>query len=159
MDTHFLGFGGAVYLIILVIGTPIFFFWRWIFKKLNHKGGRRVMIWLLTAFTSLIFYLILVGLIIYISDYYPNRDFDKHLWQTSKTTRYEYSYNLIESKKLLGDNRNEVLQLLGNDADKSQADELRYNIGHKPGSVGPAPSYLIIDFRDDKAETVFERDP
>ena len=159
MSTPFLGFGGAVFLIFLVIGIPIFLFWRWILKKLNHKGGRRIMIWILTLITTLVFYIVFVVTFIYIADYYPDRDFDKQLWRTAKATRYEYSHNLIDSKMLLGDSKTEVLQLLGNDADKSQLDELRYKIGHKPGSTVVEPSYLIIDFRDDKAETVFERDP
>ena len=116
------------------------------------------MTWLLTLITAPFFYVIVILIWIVIIEHYPNREFDKKMWQTDKDKRYEYTHDLINSKILIGKTKNQVLQLLGDDADTSQINELGYDIGFRPKLMGIDPSYLIIDFKDGKAHAIIEHD-
>jgi|SRR6185437_859523 len=148
----------SVFVIALTLSFPLFFFWRWIFRKRASKLNRRIATWLLTLTTAPILYAIVILIWIAIIEYYPNRDFDKKMWQTNKDERYEYTHDLINSKILLGKTESQVLKLLGNDADTSQTSELQYNIGFRPELLGIDPSYLIIDFKNGKVNAVIEHD-
>ena len=158
MGKQFLGFDLAVYIIPLVFGIPVFFFWRWVFRKFTSARHRLITTWVITIISTPVVYVIIVLGFFLISEYYPDRDFNKNSWQTNKEVRYEYTHDLIKSKILIGKTKKEVLQILGNDADTSQIDELGYDIGYRPEITGIDPSYLIIDFKNGKVDTVIEHD-
>jgi hypothetical protein len=158
MDKQFLGVELGHYVMIIITGIPVFFFWCWVYRRRTSTVKRRTMTWLGTIITAPILYVVLIMTWIMISEYYPNRDFDKMMWQTNKDERYEYTHDLIKSKILLGKTRDQVLNLLGDDADTSQIDELGYDIGFRPELTGIDPSYLIIDFKNGKVDTLIEQD-
>jgi len=113
---------------------------------------------LLTLLTAPVLYIIVILIWIAIEEYYPNRSFDKKMWQTQKEVRYEYSHDLINSKILIGKTRNQVLQLLGNDTDTTQTEELYYDIGYRPELTGIDPSTILIHFKNGRVDTVIEHD-
>jgi len=147
----------AVLIIILVIGLPLFFFWRWVFRKTVSKAKRRALTWTLTILSAPLVYVI-IGLVwIEGVEYYPNRDFDQKAWKADSDSRYEYTHDLIKSKMLIGKTRPQVLKILGDNGDTSQT-ELYYYIGFRPEITGIDPSSIVIDFKNGKVDTVIEND-
>jgi len=78
------------------------------------------------------------------------------MWHINKEKRYEYTRNLIESRMLIGKTKNEVVKILGDDADTSKVGRLGYDIGSQPEITGVDPGYLIINFKNDRADSVIE---
>ncbi|HZY35051.1 MAG TPA: hypothetical protein VFE53_00295 [Mucilaginibacter sp.] len=147
----------AVLIILLFIGLPLFFFWRWVFRKTVSSAKKGVLVWTLTILSAPAIY-VLVGLIwIGGIEYYPNRDFDQRAWKADSDSRYEYTHDLIKSKLLIGKTRSQVLQILGDHGDTSQT-ELYYYIGFRPEITGIDPSNIVVEFKNGKVDTVIEND-
>ena len=147
----------AVILVVLS-SLPVFFFWRWILRKhIEVKRYRLIVIWIATIISTPILYAILALMFIGIIEYYPNRDFDKKAWLTDSDKRYEYTYDLISSKLLIGKSKIEVVRMLGK-TDTTQTNELYYYIGYKPVFTGIDPSNIEVDFRKGKVNNVEEHD-
>jgi len=147
----------AVLIILVVIGLPLFLFWRWVFRKTVSKVKRLTLTWTLTILSAPLVYVI-IGLVwIEGVEYYPNRDFDQKTWKADSDSRYEYTHDLIKSKMLIGKTRPQVLEILGNNGDTSQT-ELYYYIGFRPELTGIDPSNIVVDFKNGKVDTVIEND-
>jgi hypothetical protein len=148
----------SAYVILIILGTPIYFFWRWFFRKSEPRVRKVILTWLATIIATPIFYVTVVLIFILVSEYYPNRDFEKKLWQNDKEHRYEYTHDLIQRKILIGKSKKQVLQLLGKDTDTTQTVSLEYDIGFRPELTGIDPSYLIINFKNGRVDNVEEYD-
>lgn len=145
------GVSSEVYLILIIIGVPTFFFWRWLIKKhVRTNNWRIVLTWTSTIVATPAIYLILVGLFFFGMSYHPNREFNKQKWIEDKETRYELSDDIIKSKILIGKTKLEVRNILGEEGNIDQSDDWGYYLGFKPGFANIDPCVLIIKFRDGK---------
>ena len=143
--------------LIVVLTLPVFFFWRWIYRKINATFKRRILIWLTTIITAPILYAGVILLWMFSMEYYPNRDFNQKAWMADTDKRYEYSRDLIKSKLLIGKTRPQVEQLLGKNDDTSKT-ELYYYIGFRPELGGIDPSNIEVYFKNEKVDSVIEHD-
>ena len=139
----------AVLIILLFIGLPLFFFWRRVFRKTVSKIKRRLLTWGITIFSAPLVYGVVVLVWMEGVEYYPNRDFDQKAWKADSDSRYEYTHDLIKSKTLVGKSRPQVLKILGDNGDTSQA-ELYYYIGCRPEITGIDPSNIVVNFKNGK---------
>jgi hypothetical protein len=152
-----MGVDYSVFIILLILFIPSYLFWRWVFRKIKSKPKRITLILLLVFLTTPVIYGLLVLAWMFIVSYYPNKKFDCRAWLGDSDRRYEYTHDLINSKRLIGKTRAEVEQILGKNSDTSQT-KLYYYIGYRPEVTGIDPSSLIIDFKNGKVDTVIEHD-
>jgi len=150
------GIGLEVYIILLVLGTPMFFFWRWLFKHIKPGSKRLLLTCFATIIGSPIIYLLFIAAFIFCSEYYPNRDFDKKQWLADSTKRYEYSKDIISSKMLIGKTQQQVKQILGDSGNKDSEATWYYELGYRPQITGIDPDYLEIDFKYGKATEIVQ---
>ena len=154
---EFFGFSIEVYVIILLLGIVLFYFWRWILKKFMTLEERKRIIttWLLTILSAPIAYAFIIIIWLLISLYHPSYEFDKQKWKTNIENRYELSDDIIDSQFLIGKTKSEVKQLLGEPDGWSQDDNWSYYLGYKPGIIGSIdPDYLDIEFKNNKVVKV-----
>ena len=138
-----------VYFILLFLGVPTYFFWRWLLKKfIPVDKTRKIATWTMTIFSTPLIYAIIVLLWIMSVSYYPSHDFDKQKWHNDIEKRYELSEDLIESKILIGKTKDEIKKLLGEDFQEWGADSWSYYLGYRPQLFSIDPDYLDIDFKD-----------
>jgi len=148
-STSVFGIGLDAYLIILLIGIPLFFIWRKLFRnRIKNNNKRTIVIWLATLLSAPITYVSIIVLTFLISIYYPNRNFDKDKWTNDKDTRYEYADNIIKSKMLIGKKPGEIEKILGTDHSNEQDGTWFYDLGFTPGSIDPDSIELV--FRNGK---------
>lgn len=140
-----------VYFILLILGVPIFFIWRWLLKRLIRTDRTRsIATW---AGTIVVTPLIYVGLIIFwffSMSYHPNHDFNNEKWFADKEKRYELSENIINTKMLLGKTKSEVRKILGDEGNADESDYWNYYLGFRPGFANIDPDVLDIEFRGGK---------
>jgi len=151
-----LGIDIEVYFILIILGIPTFFFWRWLFKKyIKAETNRKVLTWLATIILTPCIYVVLILLWVFCVSYYPNRDFEKQKWFGDKEKRYELSKNIIESKMLIGKSKAQVRQILGNEPDnKDNFKFWRFELGVSPDFLNIDDSYLLVEFEGDKVVNV-----
>jgi glucan phosphoethanolaminetransferase (alkaline phosphatase superfamily) len=112
----FFGVSIEVYFFILILAIPIFFFWRWIFRKyLADKKKQNVATWTATIIITPLIYIGIIMLWVFSISYYPSNEFDRQKWLTNKEKRYELSEEIINSKMLIGKTKAEVKQFLGDE--------------------------------------------
>ena len=138
-----------VYFILLFLGVPTYFFWRWLLKKIiTVDKTRKVATWTATIFLTPLIYAAIVMLWIMSISYYPSHEFDKQKWHDDVEKRYELSEELIDNEILIGKTMDEVKQLLGDDYQESGKDRWSYYLGFRPQLFGIDPDYLDIDFEN-----------
>ena len=148
---EFFGISLDVYIILLFLGIPTFFFWRWIFKKFIKNGRTRMIYtWLATVIVSPIIYLGVCLVIFLVWTYYPNREFDSKRWSNYPERRYELSKDIITNKALIGKKKADVIRLLGIGENKFEDNDWYYELGYRPDLFNIDPSMLEIDFKDEK---------
>lgn len=152
--------------VMLFLGLPAFFFWRWLIgKRIEKPAIKNVYAILATIFATPVLYVILVLAWFFAASYYPKQEFDKRQWHAKIENRYEMSGDIIESKILIGKTKNEVRQLLGSEGaeehgewgkmNNDSSDYWRYYLGFRPNILGPAdPDALDIYFEDGKVVKV-----
>jgi len=146
------GFFLMVIIVLLLLGVPIFFIWRKIFKKfIQHKRKRVIATWSITVISTPIILIGIMNLSIYWMNYYPKRSFNHNDWMVDKDERYELSDDIINSKVLVGKTKSDIRTLLGNKGNKDNLDEWTYDLGTKPEILNIDPSVLIIYFEKGKA--------
>jgi hypothetical protein len=145
-----------VYVILLIIGSSTFFFWRWLFKKLilNDKKTRIIATWITTIAVAPIIYFLIVLIFVFSSLYYPSHDFNKQKWISDTEKRYELSEDIIESKILIGKTKSQVEEMLGKSDGWTEEDIWCYYLGYKPSLFGIDPDYLKIEFKNNKVVKV-----
>jgi hypothetical protein len=156
-STTILGFGLDAYIIVVLLAIPIFFFWRWLFKKfIVVRTKRRILTWLTTIFSAPLVYFLIVVIWVLSWNYYPNHDFNKTEWADNKDERYEYVDNIIDSKMLIGKTKAEVQKLLGDEGNKQDSDDWFYDLGFTPSSIDP--DSMEIEFKNGKVENVIRHE-
>ena len=160
MTTHLFipeifGVSIEVYFILLFIGVPTYFFWRWLLKKfISVDITRKVMTWSATILLTPLIYLAIVMIWIISVSYYPSHDFDKQKWHDDVEKRYELSEDLIDNEVLLGKTMDEVKRLLGDDYQESARDRWSYYLGFRPQLFCIDPDFLDIDFKNGRVVKV-----
>lgn len=151
----FFGISIEVYLILIILGVPTFFFWRWLLKKfIKSNNIRKIVSWAATILVTPIIY---VGIILiwFISlSYHPTHAFNHQKWISDKEQRYELSDDIIDSNMLLGKTKAEVLLLLGEEGNAEASDNWSYYLGFKPGFANIDPYFLSIEFENGKVVRV-----
>jgi hypothetical protein len=150
------GLSIEVYFILIALGIPTFFFWRWLFKKyIRVDKTRKIWTWLATILLTPCIYIGIILLWIFSVSYYPNRDFDKQKWFDDKDKRYELSKDIIGSKMLIGKSKVQVRQLLGDEADnKDSLNVWTFGLGIRPELFNIDDSYLQVEFDNEKVINV-----
>lgn len=149
------GMSIEVYFILLLLGIPTFFFWRWLLKKFIKVDKRRKLaIWTATIVLTPLIYAGLIILWILSMSYHPNNDFNKEKWFADKEKRYELSEDIIDSKMLIGKTKTEVQQLLGNEDNTKKSNSWSYYLGFRPGFFTMDPDVLDIEFKHGKVINV-----
>lgn len=145
-----------VYAIVAILAIPLFFFWRWVFRRNASVIKRQLLTSVLTLLTAPIIYVGIVFLWIWSVAYYPNREFTHRAWKENPEIRYEYSHDLIKRKLLIGKTKTQVVVMLGDG--KNFSDDWYYDIGFRPEITGIDPSHIEITFRGGKVIDVVEHD-
>ena len=150
------GLSLSVYIILLLIGIPVYFLWRWLFRRwIKGLTAIKPLTWLITFITTPLIYVGIVLLGLGIISYYPARDFNAMDWKTDRNSRYELSENLIKSHLLIGKSKEEVRTLLGKEKNTSLMRTWTYYLGIKPG-LGVDESILKVHFQNNKVTAVEE---
>ena len=146
----------TVYFSLLLIGLIVFAIIWWLTKKYTGQESKatRAMPWIgFCLFTPMAFAGFLLIWLWFLS-YYPKEDFDQTKWKEQPGQRYQLVDDLIDSEKLIGKSKSEVVDLLGQrhhiDYDENH---WFYHIGFVPGQGIAASPFLEIYF---KKEAVVE---
>ncbi len=149
------GLSIEVYFILIILGIPTFFFWRWVFKKyIKVDRTRKVLTWLATIILTPCIYVGLILLVFFSISYYSKHDFDRQKWFADKDKRYELSNDIIESKMLIGKSKSQVRQLLGGEDNSDSLNVWTFGLGIRPELFNIDDSYLQVEFKDDKVVNV-----
>jgi len=152
------GISLEVYIILIILGIPVFFIWRWVFSRyIKTERTRKIATWTATIFTTPLLYIGIFLLLFYAMTYYPSHEFDRMKWSSDMEKRYEMSQDIIDSKMLIGKTKSEVKQLLGDSNDPDGDNNWSYYLGMKPGIISIDPDILEIEFKDEKAIKVWQR--
>lgn len=150
-----MGISYEVFVIILLLGIPVFFIWRWLLKKyIKSDKSRIIATWIATIITAPFIYIGVILIWLYTLSYYPTNDFNKEKWLSDTEKRYEMSGDIIESEMLIGKTKSEVKQILGDDGNEDESDNWSYSLGFKPGFANIDPDVLDIEFKDGKVVKV-----
>lgn len=137
-------------IIILILAIPTYFICKWIIKrlKIGNDDNRKFIAIIPTIILSPIIYFGLVMIWIFLLSYYPTNDFNQDEWSSNMEERYKMSEDIIESKMLIGKNRDEVINILGNNYSTNNKNRLSYELGFVPGLFNIDPDYLDIKFEN-----------
>lgn len=148
-----------VYFILLILGLPTYYFWKWLLKKyINSEKNRKIITWALTVLVTPFLYVGIALLLIFSICYYPNHDFDRQKWISNREKRYELSKDIMESKMLIGKNKTEIRKLFGDEGNSDTSDKWSYYLGFRPGIANIDPDYLDIEFKDGKVVSVSQHE-
>lgn len=154
--------GVEVYFILLALGIPTYFFWRWIFRKYLKTGkSTKIATWVATLITTPVLYLLVIQLFILALFYTPSRDFNKKQWLTDRESRFEMADDILESKLLIDRDSNQVKEILGEpnrniETWQNNRDKLTwtYDMGMGVGGLGFLFHNLSVEFKNDKVINV-----
>jgi len=156
---EFFGLSIEVYFIFMILAIPMFFLWKWVFKRYFKNDKNKTLASIITTLivTPIIYIGIasvwLIGLC-----YYPEWDFDQQKWNENIETRYGLSEDIIDSKMLFGKTKTEVRQLLGDEGNSNESDLWGYNLGYVPGIANIDPDYLEIKFKNGRVVMVWQHE-
>ena len=138
-------------IIILILAIPTYFICKWIMKrfKIGNDNNRKFIAVIPTIILSPIIYFGLVMIWIFFVSYYPTSSFDQSEWKSNIEERYKMSEDIIESEMLIGKNRDEVINILGNNYSTNNENRLSYELGFVPGLFNIDPDYLDIKFENE----------
>lgn len=150
------GISIAGYFIMLVIAIPIFFFWRWLLKKIIKADRIRIIAtWLTTLILTPLIYVALIGLFFSILIHEPSKDFDKSQWFADKEERYQMADDIINNKMLNGKDTTQLKQIIGDPTSRGDSTQKwTYDLGMGGGGLGFMFHYLIISFDKDRVVSV-----
>ena len=139
-------------IIIILIALPIYFLIKLFFKKfkIGSENNRWLISFISTLIISPIIYFLAILIWVFSVSYYPNNDFDKEEWISNKEERFKMSEDLIESEKLIGKTKQEIVQLLGEDYYSYNENHIAYDLGFLPGFFNIDPDVLDIYFENGK---------
>ena len=137
-------------IIILILAVPIYFFSKWILKKLKFgsKKNRKYLSIIPTLILSPLTYIGIIMIWLFSIWYYPEKEFNKDEWETNIEERYMMSEDIIDSEILIGKSKQEVIELLGTEYWKYGEDHISYYLGFVPGIANIDPDVLDIYFEN-----------
>lgn len=152
----FFGLSIEVYIILLCIAFPTFFFWRLIFRKfIVHKVYQKAATWASTLILTPIIYTGLIAVFIYLISREPSSDFDEVKWRTDIESRFEMGDDIVESRMLIGKDTNQVKVILGQATWKDNLNkQWNYNMG-MGGGLGFLFHNLSIKFKNNVVTNVY----
>ena len=140
-----------IYVILFVLGIPIFFLWRWLLRKhIKNEKTRKTATWIATIISTLFIYAAIIMLWIISISFYPSHDFDKQKWFDDHEKRYELSADIIDSKVLIGKSKEEIREMLGDEENSDLSDNWIYYLGFRPQLFVIDPDYLDLTFKNNK---------
>ena len=143
-------------IIVLILGIPLYFICVRILRKLKvgTENNRKYLALIPTLVLSPLVYVGIIMMWVLAASYYPDRNFDPNEWKSNPEERYEMSKDLIESKRLIGKTRIEVVQILGSETTSHGENHISYELGYVPGMINIDPDYLDIYFENGKVYKV-----
>ncbi len=156
---EFFGLSIEVYFVYMILAIPMFFLWKWFFKRyFKNDRKRKVASIIATLIVTPIIYIGIVFIWIIGLLSYPESDFDQQKWNENKEKRYELSQDIIESKMLIGKTKTEVRQLLGDEGNSNESDRWTYNLGYLPGIVinDEGQDVLEVNFKNGRVAKVLQ---
>ena len=152
-----LGLDLDVYFILFIIAIPVFFIWRWLFRKVIIVTNYRLMAtWVATLAATPLIYAGLVLLLLFSMSYYPNHSFNREKWINDREDRYQFSQKMISSKMLIGKTKTEVRQMLGDVENSDSTNSWYYYLGIRPEFSNIDPDNMEIIFQDGKVTDVIQ---
>lgn len=138
-----------VVIINLLIGIPVFLFWRWVFKRyIKTSSERKLATWVTTIISTPIVYVAIIMLWVFSIRYFPSHRFSKQKWISDNEKRYELSDDIINSRTLIGKSKAEVKQILGVEDNSEESNYWTYYLGFRPGLFNIDEDVLSIEFKD-----------
>jgi hypothetical protein len=136
---------------IIILAIPTYFICKWIIKrlKIGNDTNRKFIALIPAIILSPIIYFGLVMIWIFSVSYYPTSDFDQNEWKSNIEERYKMSEDILESEMLIGKNRDEVINILGNNYSTNNENRLSYELGFVLGLFNINPDYLYIKFENE----------
>ena len=143
-------------IIILIIAIPVYFFSKWILKKLQlgNSKNRKYLAVIPAIFLSPLLYVSIIMIWIFSISYYPKTTFDKQKWDKQIEERYKMSKDIMKSKMLIGKTKAEVIDLLGEDYYTYNENHISYYLGFVPELFNIDPDVLDIYFENGKVVRV-----
>ena len=141
---------------LLIIGIPVFFSLRWLFKRyISDRRRRNIATWTGTIVLTAVLYVAAVYIFFSILFHEPERKFDQVSWSADRTHRFQMADNIIKNKLLIGKDTAQVKALLGDTHIKyygsNQQTIWTYDMGNGGGGLGFLFHSLAIEFRENKA--------
>jgi len=151
-----------VVLISSVIAIPIYFFWKWVFKKIfSSNTKRQIATWVATIVITPLAYNVLIILYFSWLFYTPVKDFNRSEWMANSSQRFQMADDLINSKLLMARDTGEVKQMLGMPSGRLyqqwRSDTINtwiYTMGQGGGGLGFLFHDLYLRFDNGKVSKV-----
>ena len=142
--------------ITLLIGVFIFFLIKFILKKFKIIPPNRfkVISFLIALCLSPIVYSLIVAIYLFSYSGHPQIKFNNNLWYSKIHERYKMSEDIIDSKMLIGKNKEGVIKLLGDDFYEYNSNHIAYYLGFVPRAFTIDPDVLDIYFEAGKVKKV-----
>ena len=141
----------AITLLTITAITFILAYLLFRFIKPGKNHLKNPAYWITSAFLTPVMFALILFIWFKVSSSYPELEFDKLEWADNSETRYQYADDLVDNDKLVGLNKTEVIQLLG-EASAENDSMLTYYIGYSPKYFfNSDPDWLEIGFQDEIA--------
>lgn len=146
---------------LFVIFLSIVFILLWVF--INTIDKRKWLSFIISlVLTPIAYFYLFYPVINIFSSYHHKKYFNAEAWKSKPALRYEMSNQLITGNLLIGKNKDDINNLLGNPEwfswdEKNNAnsqDKWNYNMGFTPGAFNNMQECIEIQFINNTAITV-----
>lgn len=145
----------SAYLLAVLAVVFGYFFSVWLLKRMNMGRVRWLVAVFPAAVLSPVIYFLTMIVIMFSSQLYIPRDFNKKEWVANEDERYKMTGDIIDNEMLIGLTRNEVFELLGEKPGDNNFDCISYYVGHPGGMLANIdPDILKICFENDRVTEV-----
>jgi hypothetical protein len=138
-----------VYVINLLIGVAVFFFFRWLLGKfIVDEKRRKSAVWGATIVVTPLIYVGLILAMLASWSYVPQRSFSQEKWFSDKELRHEMKADLIKNKVLEGKTKEEAADMLGKPTWGDTTNVWQYDMGWSSAGFGWKFHTLKITFEN-----------
>ena len=146
----------ALVVLMLITFTLVFLF----VKTIDDRVWLTFLVSI--VITPLVYFYGVYPMINVFSNYHHEKYFSKELWNNKPALRYELSTDIVRSKILIGQSKNEVNNMLGNyewlswDVIKKDHNSNKWNyaMGFEPGAFNSKKECLELTFEHNKVVAV-----
>ena len=140
----------------IILAIPVFFIILWLTGKfIKSKQYKYITAGIITILLTPILYIGAVTIFFSILFHEPTRKFDKNIWLSNTTKRFQMSDNIIDSKLLIEKDTNQIKQILGDPTWRNDSlNKWTYNMGSGGGGLGFLFHSLNVSFLNGKATKV-----